>query len=186
MLDFNFSPFPELQSQRLIYRQLTVADKNEIILLRGNPKTMKFIPRPLINNDQDVATFVKMMDEALENKAGINWAVCIKDSPNIMIGIIGHYRIQTENHRAEIGYMFRETYQGMGFATEAIAEITKYGFMNMNLNSIEAVLSPENKASEKVLIKNAYIKEGHFLEKEFYMGEFRDLMIYSLLKKNYK
>jgi [ribosomal protein S5]-alanine N-acetyltransferase len=186
MLDFNFSPFPELQSKRLIYRQLTVADKDAIILLRGNPKTMQYIPRPLITNDQEVNTFVKMMDEAIENKKGINWAVCVKDCPSIMIGIIGHYRIQAENHRAEIGYMFRDTYQEMGFATEAIAEITKYGFQTMKLNSIEAVLSPENKASEKVLIKNGYIKEGHFLEKEFYMGEFRDLMVYSLLRRNFK
>jgi [ribosomal protein S5]-alanine N-acetyltransferase len=184
MLDFNFSPFPNLQSQRLIYRQLTVADTAEIILLRGNPETMKFIPRPLITNHNQVIQFVAMMDEALHNKLGINWAVCIKDCPNIMIGIIGHYRIQAENHRAEIGYMFRNEYNGLGFATEAIAEITKYGFDNMKLNSIEAVLSPENKASEKVLIKNGYVKEGHFKEKEFYQGEFRDLMVYSLLRRN--
>jgi [ribosomal protein S5]-alanine N-acetyltransferase len=185
MLDFNFSPFPNLQSQRLIYRQLTVADTAEIILLRGNPITMKFIPRPLINNHNDVIQFVAMMDEALQNKIGINWAVCTKDKPNEMIGIIGHYRIQAENHRAEIGYMFRQEHHGKGFASEAIAEITKYGFENMQLNSIEAVLSPDNKASEKVLLKNNYIKEGHFLEKEYYNGTFRDLMVYSLLSRNY-
>jgi ribosomal-protein-alanine N-acetyltransferase len=185
MLDFNFSPFPNLQSQRLIYRQLTVVDTAEIILLRGNPITMKFIPRPLINNHNDVIQFVAMMYEALQNKIGINWAVCTKDKPNEMIGIIGHYRIQAENHRAEIGYMFRQEHHGKGYASEAIAEITKYGFKNMQLNTIEAVLSPDNKASEKVLLKNNYIKEGHFLEKEYYNGTFKDLMVYSLLSRNY-
>ena len=48
MLQLNFSPFPLLESERLQFRKLTDADAPEILSLRGNLETMKFIPRPLI------------------------------------------------------------------------------------------------------------------------------------------
>jgi ribosomal-protein-alanine N-acetyltransferase len=103
-----------------------------------------------------------------------------------MIGIAGIYRIQPENYRGEIGYMIMPQYHNKGFVTEAAKAITNYGFNQLNLNSIEAVIAPENTASEKVLLKNNYIKEGHFIEKECYNGVFLDQVIYTLLKRNFK
>jgi ribosomal-protein-alanine N-acetyltransferase len=56
----------------------------------------------------------------------------------------------------------------------------------MNLHSIEAVIDPENSASEKVLQKIGFVKEAHILENELYDGKFWDTVIYSMLKRNYK
>ena len=52
MLQLNFSPFPILESERLRFRKLTDEDAPEILVLRGNPETMKFIPRPLITDTE--------------------------------------------------------------------------------------------------------------------------------------
>ena len=100
------------------------------------------------------------------------------------MGIIGHYRIKPENFRAELGYMILPEFQGNGITTEAIRATVNYGFDVMNLHSIEAVIDPENLASEKVLQKNGFVKEAHILENEFYEGQFLDTVIYSLLKRN--
>jgi ribosomal-protein-alanine N-acetyltransferase len=56
----------------------------------------------------------------------------------------------------------------------------------MQLHSIEAIIDPENGASESVLQKNGFVKEAHILENEYYNGEFLDTVIYSLLKRNFK
>ena len=56
----------------------------------------------------------------------------------------------------------------------------------MNLHSIEAIIDPENIASEKVLQKNGFVKEAHLRENELWEGKFRDTVIYSLLKSNWK
>jgi ribosomal-protein-alanine N-acetyltransferase len=53
----------------------------------------------------------------------------------------------------------------------------------MKLHSIEAVIDPENAASEKVLQKNGFVKEAHLKENEFYDGTFIDSVIYSRLSK---
>jgi ribosomal-protein-alanine N-acetyltransferase len=80
--------------------------------------------------------------------------------------------------------MLLPEYHGKGIITEAIKETVKYGFEIMKLHSIEAVIDPENLASEKVLLKSGFIKEAHFKENEYYEGRFLDSVIYSILNKH--
>ena len=124
-----------------------------------------------------------MIDEKIDSNEGINWAITLKGNPKL-IGIIGHYRIRPEHFRAEIGYMLLPEYQGKGIISEAINEVVNYGFEVMKLHSIEAIIDPENFASEKVLQKNGFVKEAHLKENEFYDGRFLDTVIYSILNQH--
>jgi ribosomal-protein-alanine N-acetyltransferase len=182
MLAINFSPFPNLETERLFLRRVDVKDVNEIIALRSNPETMKYIPRPLVKTIEDALEHIAMMDAKIENNEGINWAITQKDNPKL-IGVIGHYRIKPEHYRAEIGYMLLPEFSGKGIISEAVKEVVNYGFKGMQLHSIEAVIDPENNASAKVLEKNGFVKEAHLKENEFFEGHFLDSVIYSLLNK---
>ena len=182
MLTVNFNPFHNLETERLILRRVNSNDIKEVLALRSNAETMKYIPRPLLKNDEDALAHIAMIDEKIESNEGINWAITIKGDPKL-IGVIGHYRIQKEHYRAEIGYMILPEYNGKGIVTEAVREAVKYGFEVMKLHSIEAVIEPGNLASAKVLEKNGFIKEAHLKENEFYDGRFIDSVIYSLLNK---
>lgn len=182
MLAINFSPFPNLETERLFLRRVDVKDVNEIIALRSNPETMKYIPRPLVKTIEDALEHIAMMDAKIENNEGINWAITQKGNPKL-IGVIGHYRIKPEHYRAEIGYMLLPEFSGKGIISEAVKEVVNYGFKGMQLHSIEAVIDPENNASAKVLEKNGFVKEAHLKENEFFEGRFLDSVIYSLLNK---
>lgn len=183
MLAINFSPFPNLETERLFLRRVDVKDVNEIIVLRSNPETMKYIPKPLVKTIEDALEHIAMMDAKIENNEGINWAITQKGNPKL-IGVIGHYRIKPEHYRAEIGYMLLPEFSGKGIISEAVKEVVKYGFKGMQLHSIEAVIAPENYASAKVLEKNGFIKEAHLKENQFYEGRFLDTVIYSILNKH--
>ncbi|WP_291129128.1 GNAT family N-acetyltransferase [Flavobacterium sp. UBA7682] len=185
MLTINFHPFQNIETERLLLRRIDQNDVEEVLALRGNPETMKYIPRPLAKTKEEALVHIAMIEEKIENNTGINWGITIKGS-NKIIGIIGHYRIQPENHRAEIGYMSLPEYNGKGYITEAIKAVVEYGFEQMNLHSIEAVIDPGNTASERVLQKNGFVKEAHILENELWEGKFWDTVIYSLLKRNFK
>lgn len=182
MLKINFLPFQNLETERLLLRRVVDEDVNEIFALRSDPEVMKYIPRPLVKTKEDALAHVAMIDEKIEINEGINWAITLKGNPKL-IGIIGHYRIKPEHFRAEIGYMLLPEYQGKGIISEAIKTVVKYGFEVMQLHSIEAIIDPENFASEKVLQKNGFLKEAHLKENEFYEGRFLDTVIYSLLKE---
>lgn len=180
MLNFNFTPFPVIETERLILRRITNDDANEIFELRSNPETMKYIPRPLVKTTEDALEHVAMIEEKIVTNVGINWGITLKGNSKVL-GIIGYYRIQPENYRAEIGYMLLPDFHGKGIISEALKRLIAYGFDDLKLHSIEAVIDPENAASEKVLQKCGFVKEAHLKEAEFYEGKFLDKVIYSLL-----
>jgi len=185
MLTINFHPFQNLETERLLLRRVTPADVTEVLELRSNPDTMRYIPRPLLTNTEKALAHIQMIEDKIENNIGINWAITLKGNPKLL-GIIGHYRIQPENHRSEIGYMLLPQYSGQGITTEAIKAVLKYGFEVLNMHSIEAIIDPQNFASERVLQKNGFVKEAHILKNELWEGKFIDTAIYSLLRRNFK
>jgi ribosomal-protein-alanine N-acetyltransferase len=184
MLHFQFTPFPVLTSSRLLFRKVTLDDIPEIIALRGNPEVMCFIPRPLVTNETEAIAHINANLEEIENNTALNWIVCLKDNPKAM-GIVGFYRLKPEDYRAEIGYMLLPEYHGQGYISEAVERLIQYGFNDMQLNSIEAVIAPDNIPSQRVVLKNNFEQEAFFKEYEYYEGRFLDIQIYSLLKRNY-
>ena len=184
MLTFNFTPFPILENSRIRLRRITDNDANEVFEIRSNPENMKFIPRPLHQNVDDSLAMMKMMNDKIDENTDINWAVTLKGNDNL-IGIVGLYRAQPENYRSEIGYILSPEFKGKGLTTEIVDLILDYGFNTLNFNSLEAIIDPKNIASEKVLLKNNFVKEAHFIENGFHNGKFIDSVHYSILKRNY-
>jgi ribosomal-protein-alanine N-acetyltransferase len=184
MLQLNFSPFPELESKRLRFRKLTNEDAPEILLLRGNPETMKYIPRPLITDIDGALAHIKMINDKIDENIDINWAVTEKGTDKC-IGIMGFYRTQPEHFRTELGYMITAEHWGKGYVTEAVTVLLDFAFNSLQFHSIEAVIDSRHIASERVLQKVGFIKEAHFKENFYYNNEFTDTVIYSLLKRNF-
>ncbi|AWA30084.1 N-acetyltransferase [Flavobacterium magnum] len=185
MITFNFSPFPILESHRLLLRRLTADDVEQVYRLRSDPQTMQYIPRPLVTDHDGAMAHIDLIKERIDANEAINWAITLKGAPEL-VGIIGFYRTQKEHFRSEIGYMLLPEHSGKGIATEAANLALDYGFAVLGFHSVEAVIAPENEASERVLIKNNFVKEAHFIESEYYDGKFLDRVIYSILKKNFK
>jgi ribosomal-protein-alanine N-acetyltransferase len=183
MLEINFLPFPNLETERLLLRQVNTTDVNAILSLRSNDEVMKYIPRPYLKNEEEALELIEMFDTKIENGLGINWGIAFLEQPEKILGIIGHYRLKPEHYRAEVGYMLFPEYNGRGIISEALKKVVEYGFKEMKLHSIEAILDPGNIGSEKVLLKNGFIKEAHLIENEYYEGRFLDTMIYSILNK---
>ena len=143
------------------------------------------MPRKYVSQKkkQEALEHIAKMDEKIDNNARINWAITSKNDSKLM-GLIGLYRIKPEHFRAEIGYMLLPEYHRKGIILESINEIVNYGFKQMKLHSIEAIITPKNLASERVLQKTGFVKEAHLKENEYYEGRFLDTVIYSILNKD--
>ena len=181
MLSPNFNPFPELKTDRLLLRQMTLADAPGIQRVRSNTEVMKYINRPLTLTLEDAENWIKIVIETLEKNEGITWTICLKELPAEHIGNIGLWRIEKENYRAEIGYMLEPAYQGRGIMYEALQKIVDYGFNEMKLHSIEAHINPANAASAALLKKADFVQEAYFKENYCLRGEFTDTVVYSKL-----
>ena len=184
MLTINFQPFPNLESERLVFRRLKDSDAPEVFKIRSNPERMKFIPRPILQNEEEALAMIQMMNTKIDENTDINWGVCLKNSDKI-IGFMGFYRVQPESYRTEIGYMILPEYDGKGYVSEAVTTMLNYAFNTVGFHSVEAVIDPNNFGSARVLEKNGFRKEAHFIENFFWNNEFIDSVHYGILKREF-
>ncbi|MDQ2721140.1 MAG: GNAT family N-acetyltransferase [Bacteroidota bacterium] len=182
MLEANFEPFPELQTERLLLRRVKIEDAEEILKLRSDESVMKYIGRPIMKTLGEAIDFFNLVNESLITNNGITWAITLKENPGKLIGTIGHWRLKKEHYRAEVGYMLQHDYWHRGIMKEALLKVIDYGFDELNLHSIEANINPANAASAVILEATGFVKEAYFKEDFFYNGVFYDTVIYSKLK----
>lgn len=183
MLCPNFSPFPEIQTERLLLRRMTVDDANAILYLRSNDDVMKYIDRERTKSIEDAKSFLNKIDDSINSNNGIMWGIALKEEPGKLIGNIGYWRLIKEHYRAEVGYMLHPSFWNKGIMKEALVRLIDFAFNDMNLHSIEANINPGNKASSMLLESTGFIKEAYFKEDYFFNGKFQDTIIYSRLKK---
>jgi [ribosomal protein S5]-alanine N-acetyltransferase len=183
MLSLQFSPFPALETERLLLQQITPGDAAALFEMRSDKDIMKYIDRPLAQTVDDALALIQVITDALQKNEGITWGIYLKEgSP--LLGTLGFWRILKEHYRAEIGYLLHPSLQGKGLMQEAVRKVLHHGFANMQLHSVEANVNPANAASIRLLEKTGFVREAHFRENYFYNGRFLDSYIYSLLAPN--
>ena len=75
-------------------------------------------------------------------------------------GVISLHTINIKNHTAEIGYWMEKSMRGKGIATTASMMITDYGFVTLGFRRIDGLVDADNEASQKVLMKAGFEREG--------------------------
>jgi RimJ/RimL family protein N-acetyltransferase len=86
---------------------------------------------------------------------------------------------------AEIGYWIAVPYWGRGYATEAAAEIVRYGFEERNLQRVFACHFTRNPASGRVLQKAGMKYEGTLRQHVRKWDEYVDVAFYGVLRHEY-
>ncbi len=183
MLEPVFSPFPQIETKRLLLRQIIKADAAELLSLRSSEKVMQYIDKEKTKTLQEAEELIQKFDNDINNNDGINWCISLKEKPEVMIGVIGLWRIIKQHYRGEIGYMIHPDYWGKGLMKEAVQTVIDFGFNNIKLHSIEAHINPGNTASAALLETMGFVREAYFKEDFFFRGKFLDSAIYSLLNK---
>ncbi len=179
MLKLNFAPFPELKTERLLLRQLTMDDAQDIFLLRSDENVLRFIGREPATSLKEAEEFIQKIITNVATNESIMWAITFSDNPSKVIGNICYWRIQPENYRTEIGYALLPQYWRKGIMKEAILKVLEYGFETMKLHSIEARINAENVPSGAILEVTGFIKEGHLKDEFYFQEKFSDTIIYT-------
>lgn len=176
-----FTPFPTLETERLLLRKLRSEDAADVFIMRSDPLVMQYIPRPLAITVEDAAAVIQMMSDFLEKGEKINWGITLKPTDKV-VGMIGYVNFMPEHFRAEVGYSLARTWHRQGIMREALLAVLKYGFEQMNLHSIEAITDADNSASGSLLLSTGFVQEAFFTEDFYYNGQFRNSIHYGLLR----
>jgi [ribosomal protein S5]-alanine N-acetyltransferase len=180
MLSVNFTPFPVLQTERLILRETSLRDVSVLFQMRSDPEVMQYIDRPIPKSEEEIVALVELIQRRAAENEGISWAISLRDDPTF-IGTISFHRLIKENYRAEVGYMLHPAHQGKGIMNEALKAVVAYGFNALHFHSIEAIVTQGNAASVQLLERNGFVKEAHFREDHFCNGKFVDTLVFCQL-----
>jgi ribosomal-protein-alanine N-acetyltransferase len=180
MLEFNFHPFPSLETNRLLLREITMDDMEDMFTLRKNMDVLRYLDRHPQQTIAEAQELIKKIIDGVEKNETIGWALCLKENP-ALIGTVSFHNTYRDHHRAEIGYMIHPDYWRQGFVNEAVVRAIDYGFNIMKLHSIEANVNPNNAGSIALLKKHGFVREAYFKENYFFDGKYLDSEIYSLI-----
>ena len=86
----------------------------------------------------------------------------------------------------EINYGLISGERNKGYCTEAVKIIVDYVFLSKDTVRVQARTDVRNEASQKVLEKTGFKKEGLIRKAAFIRGDWRDLFIYSILRDEWK
>ena len=145
-----FELFPELNTERLLVRQITQNDDKSLLEVLSDEITCKYLTHNTVNDITNIKRLIMGMQRFFEEKQRIRWGIAIRDGNNI-IGHCGFFEIDKNNYCAEISYCLKSEFWSKGFMTEALNEILKFGFYNYGLNRIVAKAVKDNVGSIKTL-----------------------------------
>ena len=85
------------------------------------------------------------------------WAIELKDGTHV-----GDFSFKGLNPdgSVEIGYGIDDEFQGNGYATEAVGAATRWAASEPGVTRVEAETEPDNRASQRVLVKCGFVPTG--------------------------
>lgn len=173
-----------LNTARLSLRLLTAADAPALFAIFSNPEAMRYwSSEPWIGLPQAEAYIDQRQRDYLDG-AALCLAVTLADG-GAVIGACTLYAFDHRNRRCEIGYMLSRAYWGHGYMPEALDALLAHGFGALGLHRVEADIHPDNAASERVLERLRFQREGRLRERWFVDGELSDSVIYGLLRADW-
>lgn len=153
-----------VETKRLRLRPVMESDLADLFKIYGDPATNTYNPAgPYPDIDHAKKVLDRWISHWQTNGFG-NWAISLLDNTGKIIGFGGlsilNYADVTINN---LGYRFSTEVWGKGLATEFSACAMRYGFVDIKLAEISAVVRGNHLVSQKVLKKVGlkYIREIH-------------------------
>jgi ribosomal-protein-alanine N-acetyltransferase len=168
----------EIETERIYLRPFVSDDLDEFVLLGSDPDVMRFIGSGRPQSKELTAKRLKAIIES-RNKHGFGLWAAINKKTGEWMGFCGLQYLDNTSE-VEVGYRLAKRFWGMGFATEAAAASLRYGFDQLCLDRIVAVVQPENFASQRVLEKIGlrYEKNARYYDS--------DVKYYSITRDEYE
>lgn len=95
------------------------------------------------------------------HRLSVRYFLISRKEDEITMGECGFHTWNIFHRRAELFYALnRDEFKRQGYLSEALPFVIDYGFQEMNLHRIEALIADENIPSKKLLLKNRFRFEG--------------------------
>ena len=159
---------------------LKIVEKEDLPMLHEWFNTPEFQGRYNSLDAQESKTDIERRYEKLGSEKA--WFLILKKDRSkigfLGMGLVGPYW--------EIGYVLIPSERGKGYCTEATQLAVDYLFMSKDIVRVQAATHIDNVASQKVLEKVGFQREGKIRKGIFAWSKWGDLYLYSILREDWK
>lgn len=163
MLATPTTTLPVLETERLILRQLSQADNQEVHRLLTDPDVNKHYGRLRANSFEEACTYIDYINVGISKSKVYYWGVCLRGEQKIA-GTVCLWNLRKTEGIIEIGYELLPEWQGKGFMQELLPVVIDFAFNTLGYQKIDAWPNLENERSIRLLEKNKF-RRDHEAEK---------------------
>ncbi|QNI69393.1 GNAT family N-acetyltransferase [Cyanobium sp. NS01] len=140
-----------LETKRLILREMTLDDIDDLLEVLSDPKAMQFYPKPF-DRQMTQMWIERNMQRYAQHGFGL-WALILKERGKL-IGDCGLVLQEVDGvEEVEVGYHIRRDLWGQGLAKESALVCRDYGFSHLVCSRLISLIHPANVASRRVAEK---------------------------------
>jgi len=168
-----------------ILRELSRDDINEINSWRNNRDIISSLGAPFrfINRDVDDAWFSAYLNN---RNANIRLAI-IEENSSQIIGAVYLTGIDWLVRSGEFSvWIGRKEKQGKGAGRYATTAMLAHAFQDLGLNRIYLTVLSDNQAARSLYKKSGFTEEGTLRQAAFKNGEFKDMILMSMLAVDFQ
>lgn len=144
-------PIPSLTTRRLVLRALSGEDAAPLHGILAQPNVLRYFPRQTPPTLEQVQRIIAGQLTHWQDHGYGWWAVTLADTGQF-IGWAG-LQYLPETDEVEVAYLLDPAYWGRGLATEAAQKSLKFGYEDLDIPQIVAIVHPDNGASKRVIEK---------------------------------
>ena len=181
VIDDAFRRFPFLTTNRLRLRQIVPGDAESLFAIRSDDETMKYFGHEPHESLDETKGVIKQMEERYIRKEALHWCITLQEEDRL-IGSCNLFHFDEGFDRAEVGYELNRAFWGKGIMTEAVSAILTFGFRELRLHRIEAIIDIANVRSKNLLLKLGFTYEGNLRQRFPFRGHFEDEHYFGLLE----
>ena len=149
-----------LETERLILRRFVDTDAE---LMYNNwasdPEVSKYLTWPTHTSVEVTKSLVADWISRYEKPDYYNWVIELKDTGEV-VGNISVVEVREKIEAALIGYCMGQAWWGRGIMPEALTEVVRYLFDEVEMNRVAACHSTQNPKSGRVMQKAGMKYEG--------------------------
>ena len=176
---------PVIEAARLRLRPARPDDDaGDLFAVFGDPEVMRYWSHEPFAGLDIVRVYIDGMEAGFASGTRYQWVVAERETDRAM-GTVTLYHWDTQNRRAEVGYILGRAHWGQGYAREAVRALLRFAFDRLDLHRVEADVHPDNAPSLRLLERLGFRREGLLRQRWFTYGAWSDSVVLGLLRDEF-
>lgn len=176
-----------IRTARLELRPFSEGDLDDFVAMYSFEEVMRYIYGDVLDEETGREKLAKKCGQSAIQAEGdvLSLAIVLPETGRVIGDIVLKY-VSSDHSQGEVGFIVHPDAQGHGYAPEATETLLRLGFEELGLHRICGRCDLRNDASAAVMRKLGMRQEAHFVENEFFKGEWGDELVYAILASEWR